>query len=39
MQKLKASDIGAHKFRVVAKDDKGNKGEFEITLNVIGYAN
>ncbi|MBU0534777.1 transglycosylase domain-containing protein [Patescibacteria group bacterium] len=36
---LKASDIGIHKFRVVAKDDKGNKGEHEISLNVIGYTN
>jgi membrane carboxypeptidase/penicillin-binding protein PbpC len=36
---LKASDIGTHKFRVVAKDTKGNKGEYEISLNVIGYTN
>jgi membrane carboxypeptidase/penicillin-binding protein PbpC len=36
---LKASDIGTHQFRVVAKDDKGNKGENTITLEVIGYSN
>lgn len=36
---LKTDKIGKHKFKVVARDDKGNKGEDEIELDVIGYSN
>jgi len=35
---LKTSDMGKHEFKVVAKDDKGNKGEDTVTLNVVGYS-
>jgi len=34
---LKASDIGEHTFKIVAKDEKGNKDEDDIKLNVVGY--
>ncbi len=34
---LSGNKIGEHTFRVTAKDEKGNKGEDEIKLNVSGY--
>ena len=34
---LSASDIGEHQFKIIAKDEKGNKDEDDITLNVVGY--
>lgn len=34
---LTAKDIGSHRFTVSAKDEKGNKAEDEITLEVTGY--
>jgi len=36
---LKSSDIGTHTFKVTARDEKDNKGEYEVKLNVVGYAN
>jgi len=35
---LKASDIGKHKFRVVATTENDNKDEDNLELNVSGYA-
>jgi len=34
---LSASEIGEHQFKIVAKDEKGNKDEDDIKLNVVGY--
>jgi len=36
---LKTDKIGTHTFKVTARDDEDNKGEYEIKLNVVGYAN
>jgi len=35
---LSASQIGKHKFKVIATDEENNKGSDEIELNVRGYA-
>ena len=34
---LSPSQIGQHTFKISAKDEKGNKDEDEIVLEVIGY--
>jgi penicillin-binding protein 1C len=34
---LSADQIGTHKFKVVAHDNKGNEADDEISLDVVGY--
>ena len=36
---LKSNNIGTHTFKVTARDEDDNKGEYEVKLNVVGYAN
>ena len=35
--KLKSKDFGEHEFKVVAEDEKGNKGDTDIKLIIGGY--